>query len=577
MIRRPTLTALLSLLLLLPGKAQGIGESVAGDGDYATARLAAETVDVGEETTLVIEVFGGCSADAELATLPRIEGLEFRTLEGPVFSVRSASTGEGGDEYIATYRIGVRPVEVGEYDIRELTVVCQSDIVLPTNPVFLRAVQDDGAIDPIALQVRPDRSEVYARQPFTIRLQLEVDNRLSNVLTANSTRFILPWWDSIVAVSGPGNPRNQRRFVIEGASRSVLLRRHRRKVERGGLYFELMSGEITVLAPEAGELSLDDSRFRWEMPTAGVSAAPGGTGTVQVARAGDTAVKVLPIPTAGRPAGFVDAVGQFEVEVDVDPTAVAVGETLRIELTVREKKLLSSNIPFARFKDLDRIEGFRVFDQSSRRDAGARIYTFDVSPIRADVEAVPAFELCWFDPDQEAFRSERTDPIPIEVTPHPDGRELLEPEESDSRRQVEPMLPVLLLGALAVGVLLGMSIRRRTAPFASERAGRTARPDALDTFRREFARAEPDDHGQHARVFSRYLASLLDEMPGRCSGPEVAGLLRARGVADDLAAEVAAWFEAVERHLYGNDPAPAPGSGELEALVRRLDRDLPGT
>jgi len=559
----------LAALSGVPALWQGAAERT-----YVTARLEQDTISVGQEARLVIEIFGECAADAELMPFPEIAGLAFRELSGPHFSVRSRSAGEpGGDQTIASYEVGVRALAVGEHDIRGLSVLCQSDMAVLANPVFLRAVDPDVQAAACVLSLEPAPSRVHAREPFQVSIRLELDTRVARSLTSINARFQFPWWDRVVAVSEEGElQRSEQRFELEGAHRSLLLREQPDRIQRHGLYYEVLTGEVTVLAPEAGELSLAGSRF--EVDLDGVASAV----------AAPRSVDVRPVPREGRPAAYRDAVGDFEFTAVCDRDAVTVGGTVSVTLTVRELRAGRTNIDFLEFSEFgsfDEVEGFLLFNREFARGTGERVARLEIAPKTADVDRIPPFEFAWFDPEDEAFHQARTAPIPLRVRPHEEGKELVDPKQGDGQETSRSRWPFYAAGA-ALLILLVILFVSRFKRSGNDRAGRPLlQEDALPEFRRALARlreSSSDDLLAEARLLSRYLAARFDAEPGRCFGAQVVDFLAGQGVDRELAEAVGRYFETVEQTVFGKagppsgSPTRSSASPEsVEGLVDRLE------
>ncbi|MBI4878493.1 MAG: BatD family protein [Planctomycetes bacterium] len=477
----------------------------------------------------------------------------------------------------------MRALAVGEYDVRGIAVLCQSDEVVAANPVFLRAVgaQANGA--PVRLTVKCDREQAYARQPFKVLVRLEVDARVNRVLTASTARFVFPWWESVVAVSDEAALlRDQRRYEIERAHRSVNLELQRGTIEKDGVFYEVLVGEIVVLAPEPGVLTLAGSGFRCEIPPSSSATPPmhGAAGRRSEALSAPHAIAIRPLPEEGRPPGWGDAVGDFEIAAEASRASLRVGDPLGLTVTIREVRSQCSNVAFARFPGLNEIAGFRVFSESAARAPGERVFRFEVSPETAAVRAVPSFTIHWFDPEEERYQSASSAPLPLEVKPHPAGLDLAgetpAAEQSPSAWRwplaaAAALLAAFLGAALALaGRRLRLRLRLRSGAARPQERARQARAE-LERSLRDAAGAAPEDELAAARAFARYLAARCDAEAGRCFGAGAAEVLRARGVEEALCADVARFFAAAEERVFGRRGGESDGAASVRGLVERLE------
>ncbi len=130
-------------------------------------------------------------------------------------------------------------------------------------------------------------------------------------------------------------------------------------------------------------------------------------------------LEVLDLPVEGRPVGFNGWIGQFQLGAEAKPTAVAVGEPITLDLTVRGDGILES----AAFPALNRqpalARDFNVPREIGAGEGGRSVRSF-TQTLRAKhdgVTRVPAIELPYFDPKEGAYRIARSEPIPLEVEP----------------------------------------------------------------------------------------------------------------------------------------------------------------
>ncbi len=546
--------------------------------DAAVLRVERSTVTVDEQALLLLDVFGECAVDPE-PSLPEIADLELTVLAGPEFSVRSGSAASGGQEYIASYRLGAIPRRPGRFAIEGIGVICQSDRRLDANRVDLTAVRAGDAAH-VRLRLEPRTELVRARQPFRVVVRLEVDARFANALTSRSARFVFPWWGDVVnRVEGTAllpSPSGQKRFEIEGVRRSLHLDFAARPREVDGVRYEVMTGELEMLAPEPGVLTFEGTRFRCVVPSGtGTPGSGGFEGRTIEAVAETTPVTVREVPREGRPAGYGSAVGRFTIDVSVDRTAARVGDPITVTLAVREAEPGTTNLATAEFPGLDRAVGFRRFDRRSRIEGGVRFVELDLMAESAEVDHLPPFTIHWFDPETATFESASTPAVPMAVTPHEDRRSLR--DDDDPARKTSPLrLWPYGVAALFLALLLGIARRTRTAPPAPTRAAAAAeaerrRRTALATL--ESSPPPSDDPVEEAKALARYLAARLDSEPGRCYGEGARPLLTAAGASPDLVADVTAWFEEKERAAFAGDGATGSGESATE-LARRVEEGL---
>ncbi len=130
-------------------------------------------------------------------------------------------------------------------------------------------------------------------------------------------------------------------------------------------------------------------------------------------------LEVLPLPSAGRPAGFNGWIGQFQIQAEAKPTAVVVGEPITLSMSVEGARALPA-LPLPRLDvQTELTRGFKVPREIGAGEdrGGARHFTQTLRARHAGVSAIPPIELPFFDPAQGEYRIARSEPIPVAVQP----------------------------------------------------------------------------------------------------------------------------------------------------------------
>ena len=144
-------------------------------------------------------------------------------------------------------------------------------------------------------------------------------------------------------------------------------------------------------------------------------------------------IKVKPLPTEGKPESFDGAVGRFDMAAKASPLKVSQGEPISVTLTVSG----TGNLPSINVPSLTgEASAWKLYPPSrvdsrdnnrQRRDpmapvsnSGRVTFTQVVVPLETESE-IPPFEFSFFDPDTQSYRTLRSDPIEIEVTPDPNA------------------------------------------------------------------------------------------------------------------------------------------------------------
>lgn len=199
-------------------------------------------------------------------------------------------------------------------------------------------------------------------------------------------------------------------------------------------------------------------------------------------------LRVAALPTEGRPASFTGGVGRFSLDASAEPTEVAVGDPITLELAVYGK----GNFDRLQFPELPDTENWKTYDPTADFAAedvlglsGRKTFEQALLPLVPDVAEVPARELSYFDPEERRYVTLTIDAIPVEVRAAPaahrpraiglssaSGRDAYELapnkiELGSSRADLTPMairpwfLALQLIPLAAVAIAIGWGRRRR--------------------------------------------------------------------------------------------------------------------
>lgn len=262
-------------------------------------------------------------------------------------------------------------------------------------------------------------------------------------------------------------------------------------------------------------------------------------------RGAPVTIEVRALPEAGRPAGFTGAVGQFTVAAEAAPRTVDAGAPLKLLLRIGGEGNL------ARFETprLDGLAGFHVYGMLDDRAAPRRTITYDVAPLDGSVTEVPSIPFSYFDPRAEAYRTARTEPIPLTVR---GGATPPGPPPAKTGRDGWRLWLWLALVAAALAFAL---LLQRREPARDVGA---------------LARFEQRAAADLAGAFTEYVAGRLDCPPAAVIAPDLEPRLVAAGVPRELAARAAALVERLVGARYGGK-ADEDAATEARTLVEAIE------
>lgn len=131
-------------------------------------------------------------------------------------------------------------------------------------------------------------------------------------------------------------------------------------------------------------------------------------------------LKVKPLPAEGRPAGFADTVGRFEITATAKPTDLKVGDPVSVDLTISGVGNFD-NVPAPNFEGDSQMwrtyEPRRTQDPTQTSDGiqpGRVLFNQIVIP-QVGATELPAFTMSYFDPQSGSYQTLRSAPIPLTI------------------------------------------------------------------------------------------------------------------------------------------------------------------
>jgi len=352
---------------------------------------------------------------------------------------------------------------------------------------------------------------------------------------------------------------------------------------------------------------------RWTFPACTVKgvfatarSARGLSGEQIYALSNSLDLDVDDVPEQGRPDWYSGAVGEkFVIGARVRPDRGRVGDPLTLSVTVDGRGNLEDvGAPdYSEFEPLS--SAFRIEKPVAESIAGARVFTYVLRPFDASVTAVPSLPFSYFDLERGRYATLHTEELPIEVDEvevlssndiviasegRANGHALtkafgLFPNSQDPRdvsdervdlRHAATLLSILPVTYLLIFGLVRSRRKRRDHPSIDRRrrAAKAAR-QRLGPALQSLTAGERDPAADRLRaVFSGLVADVAGVPEAGLTAREVAGMLAARGVSDDVARGVGALLERCDGLRFGQETDPSAMGDEARALLDRLLREL---
>ena len=141
----------------------------------------------------------------------------------------------------------------------------------------------------------------------------------------------------------------------------------------------------------------------------------------KVLRSKPLAVNILPLPDEGKPEGFINTIGEFNISGNIGKNDLEVGDTTTLTITVSGK----GNVRRVSFLKPDLKELFKIYPDQPKYNqtvagnqiSGEKIFKYALVPLKPGAMALPVFTLPYFDPTLKEYRQVETRPIKINVKP----------------------------------------------------------------------------------------------------------------------------------------------------------------
>jgi hypothetical protein len=558
------------------------------DAAQVRATLSSREAYIGVPVTLHVEIDNARSH--EPPAVPDTAGADVTSAGAPRRSSQTTIINGKVDERSSlTYVWQITPRHEGTFTIPPLQVKVdgRSETTLPQP--FVATKSETG--DLLFVEVSGQHDKVYVGQPLELKLKIWIkpyhDSEFDLTLSEGNM------WQMIAEQTNWGSFTERMKQLAEENKRpggEEVLRADDSGQERSYYLYEI---DATIYPKRPGQIDAGDVQIVVNYPTrlgksrdpfasffddsdfpfgagslfSGRDFSPFNRNTLTIAdsrplAAGATvdATDVSPIPTAGRPADYRGAVGNYQIITQAVPTTVKAGDpiTLHIGVTGTGPMELVQAPPLASLPEL--TTDFKVPDEplAGVVQDNAKLFTVSIRPRREGITEIPAIPLSFFDPAKEEFVTVHSDPIAIQVdkadtlalasivgsansssagqaegSGQPNAASTLRLDnfaDSDLIRSTQPFtiwglaFPLLVPPLVFLGVAVGRNWRTIGSGFAKFRfAAASSACRALDAAR------SPSDI---SRTVLGYVARRVHSNPNTITRDEAVSRLREHGVAE---------------------------------------------
>lgn len=357
----------------------------------------------GEQTRLFIILPDGNIASQE--PLPRVKGASLRWVKQGNY-IRWANSPNQAAFLMA---IEVTPDEVGTVEIPSLTLhsnngrtyttLPQTLTVYPYSAIKWNTLDLNGLNMSYGILWHVDNQKPYVHQPDSCELKIYAPEYILEYMAPSITTSNLATWrfEPTLVELLRGQPRGS--VLYKGANWNVMTFQSTMFPLRAGEV--TASGTVTALAviPQADPLMANFIRSEVQVEM-----------TIP-----EVKITAQELPE-GAPESFTNAVGNFRIDASTDARDLSANEPISVKIRVTG----TGNIHSIACPTLTDASNWKLYppnkldpDQSMRSIQGTVEFQQMMRPI-AQTDSIPPFELTFFDPETQQYKTITTAPIPLE-------------------------------------------------------------------------------------------------------------------------------------------------------------------
>ncbi|MDP8299085.1 MAG: BatD family protein [Candidatus Tantalella remota] len=129
-------------------------------------------------------------------------------------------------------------------------------------------------------------------------------------------------------------------------------------------------------------------------------------------------VIILPFPEENKPAYFHGAVGDFDMDVNVSPRKVKVGDPITVRISISGR----GNLDTVTAPQIETDENIKIYEPQVTKKGNKKIYELILIPKNTKVKETPAVNFSFFDPTRKKYKTITKAPVAIEVLEQPESQ-----------------------------------------------------------------------------------------------------------------------------------------------------------
>jgi hypothetical protein len=198
-----------------------------------------------------------------------------------------------------------------------------------------------------------------------------------------------------------------------------------KQLESNGRVYHVVVYKTGLTGVKPGKLDLQSATQSFLISTPfGMRSAPGFVDPTEAfqqqvvdVKTNGASIEIKPLPSAGRPATFSGAVGDFTLATSAQPTRARIGDPVNMKVEIKGL----GNFDRLEHPALSNTEGWRSYqpteDTQALDDLGLSAVKTFTFPLVAEkpVNSLPTVEFSYFDPEAEKYVTLKSSPISIVI------------------------------------------------------------------------------------------------------------------------------------------------------------------
>ena len=517
-----------------------------------------------------------------------------------------------------TYRYSFLPLWIGNFQVGPFTFDYKGD-KYTSNMVAVEVVEEKRLT---AAPVLTERDALIDRVNLDDRIFLTLRVAKANAYTNELVPVIVKLYVNKLNVSDIQLPT----FGQEGFSKADFKEPKQYRERMAGVVYDVLEFGTSIFGTRSGEYKLGPAKIKCNIMVKKSASSRGWSRDnlfeddffddfltryerhpVEL-ESGDTPLVISSLPTAGRPASFSGAVGDYQFIFSASPGKVNLGDPVTLNMEING----NGNFNTVLVPELDNTDNFRVYDPEIKTDEHRKSFKVVLIPESDKITATPKAVFSYFDPNRREYRTISQGPVSITVekgkyeapaqvvgAPLQESRRAVEREDlmrdiiyiKESPGKLVPkdryiynnpaFLMFLPLPIIFLAVFSFLEARRARFRTDSAYAGRLL---ALKASRRGMKQLKDDIRSNDAKRFyetlfktlQEYLGNRLDMPTAGITSDIIGSVLAPKGVDLDVIRKIKGLFDVCDRARFAfmnvADFKMTSDLKELQDIIKYFER-----